>query len=34
MKHLNLDTDSGFTPTTPTNGDGGILCLSSESSGW
>ena len=31
MRHLNLDTDLGFTPT---NGGTGILCLSSEASGW
>jgi hypothetical protein len=34
MKHLNLDTDLGFTPTTPNNGDGGTMCISSEASGW
>jgi hypothetical protein len=32
MKHLNLDTDLGFTPTTP-NGDAGSLCLSSDFDG-
>ena len=29
MKHLNLDTDLRFTPTTP-NGDGGTFCLDSD----
>ena len=30
MKHLNLDTDLGFTPT---NGGGGTMCLSSDFDG-
>ena len=29
MRHLNLDINHGFTPTTP-NGDGGTLCLDSD----
>lgn len=34
MKKAFLDTDLGFTPTTPNNGDTGKLCLGSESSRW
>lgn len=34
MKKAFLNTDLGFTPTTPTNGDAGRLCLGSEASGW
>jgi hypothetical protein len=33
MKHLNLDINHGFTPTTP-NCDGGTVYLCSEASGW
>jgi len=29
MRHLNLDINHGFTPTTP-NGDAGTLCLDSD----
>ena len=29
MRNLNLDINHGFTPTTP-NGDGGTLCLDSD----
>lgn len=29
MKHLNLDINHGFTPTTP-NGDAGKLCSGSD----
>jgi len=30
MKNKFFDTDLGFTPTAPNNGDGGRVCLGSE----